>query len=83
MEDFNHTSVIGVDATQNTAVHGHHVVHDEIPRTAVVGAVATATGNFSVVVGIKVPDADRASPVELENLVVCMESASADDIRGS
>jgi hypothetical protein len=51
-----------------------------MPRTAVVGAVTTATNDFAVVVGVKVLDADGASPVELENLVVCLESASTNDI---
>lgn len=76
-------TIIGVDATENTTTVGNHVVHDDVPRSAIVGAVATAASDLAIVVGVKVLDLHCASTVELDNLVRGVESTTSVDVRSS
>ena len=76
-------AVVGVDAAQHAAIDSHDVVHDNVARAAVVGAVAAAAHDLAVVVDVEVLDVDGPEAVELDDLVVGVESAAADDVGGA
>lgn len=72
--------VVCVDAAEHAAVAGEDVVHDDVPGAAVAAAVAAAADDLAVVLGVEVLDVERAEAVELEDLVVGLEGAAADDV---
>lgn len=47
-----------------------------MPSAAVVAAVATASDDLAVVVGVEVFDVERSEPVELEDLIGRLEGAA-------
>lgn len=56
---------------------------DEVSRSAVVVAVAAAPGYLAIVFGVEVLDFDGAAAVELDDLVIGVEGATAVDVRGT
>lgn len=69
-------AIVGVDATQDTSVNSDRVLDDHVARTAVVLAVTAAADQLAVVLGIEVLDLDGATAVELNDLIVSVESAT-------
>lgn len=73
-------AVISVDATKHAAVDSNHVVHDDVARAAVVGAVAAASHHLTVIIGVEVLDLDCAPSIKLDNLIRGFECTSTIDV---
>lgn len=76
-------SIVGIDTAKDAAIMSNDIVHDDVSRPAVAGAVATASYHLTVVIGVKVLDLDGTSSVKLHNLVRGFECTSTVDIRSA
>lgn len=81
--DLESIAVVGVDATENTAIDSHRILDNDVAGPAVARAVTAAANDLAIVLSEEVLDAHRASTVELEDLVGGLESTAAIDVRGA
>ncbi|KAI6771617.1 hypothetical protein HG531_009242 [Fusarium graminearum] len=72
-------AVVGVDTAQDTAVDSDRVLDDDVARTAVVLAVATAADQLAVVLSVEILDLDGTTTVELNDLVRGLEGTATVD----
>lgn len=76
-------AVVGVNSAKHAAVDSNYVVHNDVTGTAISTAVAAASDNLAVVVGVELGNTDGSEAVELDDLVGSLEGTAADDVGGS
>lgn len=70
-------AIVGVDAADDATINGDDVVECKLARAAVTAAVAAASSNLAIVVGVEVLHGDRSAAVELDDLVRGFEGTSS------
>lgn len=76
-------SIVGVDSAQHATIMGNYIVHDNMTSASVVAAVATASDNLAVIIGVEVFHVDGAEAVKLNNFVSCVEGSSSVNVGGT
>lgn len=80
VRDCASVAIVGVDAADDSTVDGHDVVEYKVARATITAAVAAASSNLAVVVGIEVLHGDRSTAVELDDFVRGLECTSSVDV---